>query len=100
MSILLTFYFLFLLTYGGILGFAVYRVFLFAKNRDLKGYSRRITLSFVMIVLFFIFSSLIVIQRYDWNDSASNLLKQAGLNIGGSYKSSGAISPTLPVGTK
>jgi len=69
LSIFLTIYFLFLIVYGALLGFAVYKVFLFAKNRDLKGYSRRITLVFLIVVLSVVFISFLLIPRYHWDDN-------------------------------
>jgi hypothetical protein len=69
LSIFLTIYFLFLIVYGALLGFAVYKVFLFAKNRDLKGHSRRITLVFLIIVLSVVFISFLLIPRYHWDDN-------------------------------
>ena len=69
LSIFLTIYFLFLIVYGALLGFAVYKVFLFAKNKDLKGYSRRITLVFLIVVLSVVFISFLLIPRYHWDDS-------------------------------
>lgn len=77
MSLLLTFYLLFLVTYFAIIGFAVYRVFLFAKNKQFKGYSRRATLGFIIIIFFIVFTSMIVIQRYNWDDNATYWCEQA-----------------------
>ena len=58
-----------MVTYGVVLGFAIYRVFLFAKNKDLKGVTRKVTLSFMIIVLFVILISLTIIKNYEWNDT-------------------------------
>ena len=69
LSIFLTIYFLFLIVYGALIGFAVYKVFLFAKNRAIKGYSRRITLVFMIVVLSVISISFLFIPRYHWNDN-------------------------------
>jgi hypothetical protein len=59
------------------MGFAVYKVFMFAKNRELKGYSRRMTLTFLIIVLFIFFVSLLIIRSYEWNDNFSYYCKIA-----------------------
>ena len=69
LSIFLTVYFLFLIVYSAIIGFAVYKVTLFAKNKDLKGYSRRITLVFLTIVLSVVALSFFIIPQYNWNDN-------------------------------
>lgn len=76
LSFLLTIYILFLITYSAVIGFAVYKVFMFAKNKDLKGYSRRMTLAFLALVIFIFFVSLLVIRTYTWNDNFGFYCKQ------------------------
>ena len=82
MSIMLTIYFIFLLVYAAFMGFAFYKVFLFAQNKDLKGYSRRISLVILMMMLFVILVTLIIIQGYQWDDTMETLFKNVN-TIGG-----------------
>ena len=81
-SIMLTIYFLFLLAYAGFMAFAFYKVFLFAQNKDLKGYSRRISLVILMLALTVVLITLVIIQRYQWDDSVG-ILFQNVTTIGG-----------------
>lgn len=67
-SILMTIYLIFLIIYSALMGFAVYKVFLFAKNKEFKGYSRRITLGFMISVLSVMLFSFLVTSRYHWDD--------------------------------
>lgn len=76
LSLLLSIYFVFLLIYSAIMSFAVYKVFMFAKNKDLKGYSRRMTFAFLTTVFFIIFVTFLVIRSYDWNDGFGFYCKQ------------------------
>lgn len=76
LSLLLSIYVVFLLIYSTILGFAVYKVFMFAKNKDLKGYSRRMTFAFLTTVFFIFLVTLIVIRSYNWNDGLGYYCKQ------------------------
>lgn len=71
LSFLLSIYVIFLLLYAVVMGFAVYKVFMFAQNKDLKGYSRRMTIAFLIAVLFIFFVSLLIIRNYQWNDGFS-----------------------------
>lgn len=76
LSLLLSIYVVFLLIYSAVLGFAVYKVFMFSKNKDLKGYSKRMTFAFLATVFFIIFITFLVIRSYDWNDGFSFYCKQ------------------------
>ncbi len=76
LSFLLTIYVLFLLTYGAVMGFAVYKVFMFAKNKDLKGYSRKMTFAFLASVLIIFLISILIIRTYEWNDNFGFYCKQ------------------------
>lgn len=76
LSFLLIVYILFLITYGAVIGFAVYKVFMFAKNKDLKGYSRKMTYVFLISVLFIFLVSILIIRSYVWNDSFGFYCKQ------------------------
>jgi len=58
------------------MAFAVYKVFLFAKNKDLKGYSRRISLIFTIVILSIVFITFLVIPRYQWNDNLGYYCKK------------------------
>jgi len=75
-SFLLSIYAIFLILYSVVMGFAVYKVFMFAKNTELKGYSRRMTLGFLITILFIFFVSLLIIRGYQWNDGFSYYCKQ------------------------
>ena len=81
-SILLTIYFLFLLVYAGFMAFAFYKVFLFAQNKELKGYSRRISLVVLILILSVVLISFIIIQRYQWDDNVG-VLFQNYASVGG-----------------
>jgi len=70
-SLLLTIYFLFLLTYIAVMSFALYRVFIFGKNKALAGYSRKISITIIIISLIIIFSTFSFVARYDWDDNFS-----------------------------
>jgi len=75
MSIMLTIYFLFLTGYAAFMAFAFYKIFLFAQNKDLKGYSRRISLIVLILMLTVILITLIIIQGYQWDDTVEALFK-------------------------
>jgi len=68
-SLLLTIYLLFLITFLGLMSFSVYRVFMFCKNKELAGYSRRITFVIIAISVFAIFFSFLWIGQYKWDDN-------------------------------
>lgn len=81
-SIMLTIYFFFLLGYAGFMAFAFYKVFLFAQNKDLKGYSRRISLIVLILVLAIVLITFIIIQRYQWDDNVGVLFQNVS-TLGG-----------------
>jgi len=49
---------------------------MFAKNKVLKGYSRRMTLVFLITTLFIVFVTFLIIKSYNWNDSFGFYCKQ------------------------
>ncbi|MFA7308800.1 MAG: hypothetical protein WC045_01880 [Patescibacteria group bacterium] len=69
-SILLLIYALFLIAYVAVMGYAMYRVWLFGQYRALAGMSILVTLCFVIAMLGIIAFTLIGIGRYTWDDSA------------------------------
>lgn len=49
---------------------------MFARNQDLKGYSKRMTFAFLTTVFFIVFITFLIIRSYDWNDGFSFYCKQ------------------------
>jgi len=74
-SLLLTIYFLFLITYLSVIGFAVYRVFIFGKNKKLAGYSRKMSLAVVSVIAGIIFLTFLGIARYNWDDDLGTWIR-------------------------
>lgn len=74
MSILLTIYAVFLIAYLSLISFAFYRVLIFAQEKQLKGYSRRISLIVASIILCAILFNIAMIRQYRWDDNFSNLV--------------------------
>jgi hypothetical protein len=58
------------------MGFAVYKVFMFAKNINLKGYSRKMTLAFLAVTFAIFLISILIIRSYEWNDNFGFYCKQ------------------------
>ena len=71
LSVLLTIYFLFLITYGALMWFAFDRVLLFARDKDLKGYCRRMSLTVLSLIVSIILVSFLFIKSYYWDDGFS-----------------------------
>jgi len=50
-NVFLAIYLLFLLTYIGLVGFAFYRVHVFSQNKELAGYSKKISLAIISVII-------------------------------------------------
>ncbi len=71
-NILITIYLIFLIAYLALMGFAFYRVFIFCKNKDLKGYSKSMSY-FVMVLIAVVLSiSFILFIKHDWSYKIKN----------------------------
>jgi len=51
------------------MSFALYRVFIFCKNKDLAGYSKKISIIIMGVILAILIFTLIFSVPYNWDDS-------------------------------
>ncbi|MBI2448444.1 hypothetical protein HYV44_02715 [Candidatus Microgenomates bacterium] len=75
-SLFLTVYSLFLLTYIGLMGYALYRVWIFGNNKELLGKTRHVSLVVFVVIASIIIASIIIMSRYNWDDTATFWLRQ------------------------
>lgn len=75
MSILLTLYFLALLTFLGVFSFALYRVWLFSQHKEIAGKSMLVATGFIFVAGVIIFVSFIGLSQFVWNDDPGYYLE-------------------------